>query len=90
MAERNDIRSAAQPIGATIRIFLVDGTPDGPWIIEKSNWTGIAVMAPRSDYPRMRGRDELLRPGVYLLWGPGDSGSRVYVGEADEVRAQTF
>lgn len=64
------------------------GTPDGPWIIEKSNWTGIAVMAPRSEYPKIRGRDELLRPGVYLLWGPGDSGSRVYVGEADEVRSR--
>ena len=68
----------------SIRIFLVDGSPDGVRIVEKSNWTGRAVVASRTQLPDALQRDDLARPGVYVLAGTGDDGeSRLYVGEAD-------
>lgn len=72
--------------GVTIKLFLVDGVPDGLWAVEKSNWTGIGLMCPRSSYPKARTREELARPGVYVLVGPSEQTaghSRIYVGEAD-------
>ena len=77
---------ASVPRGVTIRLFLVEGVPDGLWTVEKSNWTGIGLMCPRSSYPRARLREELARPGVYVLAGPSDitaGRTRIYVGEAD-------
>ena len=74
--------SQARP--SSIRIFLADGTPDGIRIVEKSNWTGRAVVAGRSQLAKASAREEMARPGVYVLLGPGDDGaSRLYVGEAD-------
>jgi hypothetical protein len=73
----------------SIRIFLADGVPDGLWIVEKSNWTGVGLMCPRAVYSRLREREELGRTGVYVLVGPSDSGvdrGRVYVGEGDGLR----
>jgi hypothetical protein len=68
----------------SIRIFLADGTPDGIRVVEKSNWTGRAVVASRTELPDALQRDELSRPGVYVLAGAGDDGeSRLYIGEAD-------
>ena len=68
----------------SIKIFLADGTPDGIRIVEKSNWTGRAVVASRAQLSEALHRDELARPGVYVLTGSDDSGSaRLYVGEAD-------
>lgn len=75
--------------GTSISLFLVNGTPDGLWLIEKSLWTGVALMAPRSRYSELRDRPEMTRPGVYVLIGPADSvakTSRVYVGETDVLR----
>ena len=76
-------------IGVSIRLFLADGTPDGIWVVEKSNWTGLALMAPRSRYAELRSRDEMSGPGVYVLTGPSESGARsarIYVGETDVLR----
>lgn len=68
----------------SIRIFLADGSPDGIRVVEKSNWTGRAVVASRTQLPDALARDELTRPGVYVLAGTGDDGeSRLYIGEAD-------
>ena len=73
--------------GATIRIFLADGTPLGLRVIEKSNWTGRGFDFARSDWPKVRARDDFSRPGVYVLHGLGDDGlTRIYIGEADELR----
>ena len=72
--------------GVLIRLFLVEGVPDGLWVVEKSNWTGVGLMCPRSSYPHARSREELTRPGVYVLVGPSESIAgriRIYVGEAD-------
>lgn len=77
-----------ETLGASIRIFLVDGSADGVWIIEKSNWNGKALMAPRTRYKELRARPDLDGPGVYLLVGPTESGvpaTRIYVGETDSL-----
>lgn len=60
--------------GFSVRIFIPSGEPERLRIVEKSNWTGIGLVFPRSEYPEVRKRDELKRPGVYILWGPGESG----------------
>ena len=76
-------------IGTSIRIYLADGTPDGLRIVEKSNWTGIAVVCSRSQYPKVRNRDEFSGPGVYVLIGPPVDPSPkpvLYIGESDVIR----
>ncbi|MES1933498.1 hypothetical protein T35B1_12856 [Salinisphaera shabanensis T35B1] len=73
-----------QPRPTSIRIFLADGTPEGLRVVEKSNWTGRAVVVSRSEIGRALARDELRQPGVYVLTGPAEDGApRLYVGEAD-------
>ncbi len=75
--------------GATIRIFLADGTPLGIRVLEKSNWTGRGFDFARKDWLRARVREDFARPGVYVLYGVDDDGSqRLYVGEADELRTR--
>ena len=75
--------------GATIKIYLADGTPLGLRVIEKSNWTGRGFDFARADWPKVRARDDFARPGVYVLRGLGEDGqARVYVGEADELRTR--
>ena len=59
-----------QTVGTSIRIFLVDGDPDGFRIVEKSNWSGQAVVVSRSQYPEVRARREFDAPGVYVLLAP--------------------
>ena len=77
--------SHARP--TSIRIFLADGVPEGLRIVEKSNWTGRAVVAGRGQISQALGRDELGQPGVYVLTGPAEEGApRLYVGEADVLR----
>lgn len=78
---------ANQARPTSIRIFLADGVPDGLRIVEKSNWTGRAVVASRSQATRAFDRPELDKPGVYVLTGLTDDGApRIYVGEADVLR----
>jgi Domain of unknown function (DUF4357) len=75
--------------GASIRVFLADGTPDGLRLVEKSNWTGLGIVCPRSQYPDARQRGEFARPGIYVLVGPGDAAlPQVYIGEAEELRGR--
>ena len=72
---------------ATIKLFLVNGSPTGLRTAEISNWTGKAVAGPRSDLDDLLKRSELQSPGVYLLTGTDpDSGDPVvYIGEAENV-----
>jgi Domain of unknown function (DUF4357) len=72
----------------SLRIFVVDGDPDGLRVVERSNWIGKALMFPRALYPQVRNRTEFQQTGVYLLLGPrtdGD-GEMIYIGEGDPVR----
>src|SRR3990172_7330442 len=78
---------SARTAGFSVRIFIPSGEPGGLRIVEKSNWTGQGLVFPRSLFAETRQRPELKRTGVYVLWGPSQSGQlpRVYVGEGDGV-----
>lgn len=68
----------------SIRIFLADGAPDGIRVVEKSNWTGRAIVAGRTQLSEALKREELNKPGVYVLAGTGDDDdAMLYIGEAD-------
>lgn len=74
--------------GRSIRLFLVDGTPQGMRTAEVGNWTGLALVCPRTDLVRLSQRQEVKKTGIYILVGPSDtaaSGLSLYVGEGDEV-----
>jgi hypothetical protein len=74
--------------GRSVRLFLIDGTPQGMRTAEVGNWTGMAIVCPRTDLARLSKRPEVRRTGVYLLVGRSESsasGLSVYVGEGDEV-----
>ena len=74
-----------EPLGFSVRIFVPSGDPEGTRVIEKSNWTGQGLIFPRSLFAKVRHREELIRTGVYILWGPGRSEQlpHAYVGEGD-------
>lgn len=77
--------------GATIRLFLVDGTPQGIRLVDRSQWTEVCLAFSRADYARARLRNEFGRTGVYLLTGPDPEGKGpdvLYIGEGDEVAAR--
>ena len=78
----------AETLGFSVRIFMPTGEPEGLRVIEKSNWTGQGIFFPRSLYLNVRNRAELARTGIYILWGPSESGqlTRAYVGEGDALR----
>jgi hypothetical protein len=57
-------------------------------VVEKSNWMGKALMAPRTRYKDLRARADLDGPSVYLLAGPAKSSVptvRIYIGETDDL-----
>jgi hypothetical protein len=74
--------------GFSIRIYLADGLPDGLRIVEKSNWTGKAIVCPRSRFADAKARAEFGRTGVYVLRGPSQSGDLpiIYAGEGDPTQ----
>lgn len=73
---------------ATVRIFLVKGSPTSVRTAEISNWTGKAIAGPRSQLEEMLKREEAAKPGVYFLAGvnPETGRDRVYIGEAEVIR----
>jgi hypothetical protein len=74
--------------GRSVRLFLVDGTPTGLVTAEVMNWTGHALVLPRSSLGEALKRDEASRTGIYFLVGDDPkqpSKSLVYVGEGDNV-----
>jgi Domain of unknown function (DUF4357) len=77
-----------QKLGRSIRLFLVDGVATGLMIAEIVNWSGKAIVVPRSALGAFLARQEARSTGVYMLAGPdADDPTRtiVYVGEAEEV-----
>jgi hypothetical protein len=70
-----------------LRLFVPSGLPEGMRIVEKSNWSGIGFVVPRSQLPEFSARPEAQRPGVYVLLGPDPEGSGelAYIGEADPL-----
>ena len=70
-----------------VKIFIVDGRPDGLRLVTKTGWNGIGVVCPRNIYVDARERDEFKRCGVYILLGENENSSTpiIYIGETDEV-----
>ena len=72
--------------GKTIKIFLIDGDPNGRMSCELSNWTGKAYKIPRIKIKECTDRDDLMNTGVYLLFGRDEEGKDlVYIGEAESI-----
>ncbi len=73
--------------GKKIQLFLVDGTANGRWICELSNWTGIAYKIPRNRVKESEARTELSSPGIYFLFGKDETKDRplIYIGEAENT-----
>lgn len=72
--------------GKTIKIFLIDGDPNGRMSCELSNWTGKAYKIPRIKIKNFTDREDLISTGVYLLFGKDDEGKDlVYIGEAETI-----
>ena len=74
--------------GKTIRLFLVDGRPEGILTAEIGNWTGRITLTPRTKLKDFVGRPDAKRTGVYILVGPDPSEEfedAVYIGEGDNV-----
>jgi hypothetical protein len=72
--------------GKTIKIFLIDGDPNGRMSCELSNWTGKAYKIPRIKIKDCTDRDDLTNTGVYLLFGKDEEGNDlVYIGEAEST-----
>lgn len=74
----------------SIRIFVPSGDPEGLRIIERSNWSGKALVFPRALLPEIKQRPEFRLTGVYVLVGPREDGEgdMLYVGEGDPVLAR--
>lgn len=72
--------------GKTIKMFLIDGDPNGRLTCELSNWTGLAYRIPRTEVKKCGDRPNLNSTGVYMLLGRNDDDKEaLYIGEAEEV-----
>jgi hypothetical protein len=83
----NERLTTSSPVGLSVRIHLLDGTPDGFRIIERVSSTIQALACPRSRFRDVKSRTEFQKPGTYLLIGPpGEEGRQLlYVGEGDPI-----
>lgn len=66
---------------ATIKLFLVNGTPNGLRTAELFNWSGKAVSAPRSELTQLLARPELRLQGNYFLTGGNRNGQLTWRSE---------
>lgn len=72
--------------GKTIKIFLIDGEPNGRMSCELSNWSGKAYKIPRIKVKDCSDRNDLISTGVYLLFGKDEEDKDlVYIGEAESI-----
>src|SRR3989344_390609 len=72
----------------TIKIFLIDGEPNGLKTAELSNWVGQAVVIPRNKLKEIKQRPECNKPAVYFLVGKESEEALLptaYVGEAENL-----
>ncbi len=74
--------------GKTIKIFLIDGEPNGRMSCELSNWTGKAFKIPRKKIKDSYDRIELESTGIYILFGKSNQSENkelAYIGEAEGI-----
>lgn len=75
-------------LGPSVRLVFVDGSAQGLRTAEVCDWTGVALICPRTDLMRLATRAEIRRSGVYILVGPSEfstSGHTVYVGHGHDI-----
>lgn len=74
--------------GKSVRLHMVEGTPQGILTAEIINWTGHVLSAPRSKLAGLLLRPEITKAGVYFLVGlnPDDDGQTfVYIGQSENI-----
>ena len=72
----------------TIKIFLVDGEPNGLKTAELSNWVGQAIVIPRNKLKEIKQRPDCNKPAVYFLIGKENEEALLqtaYIGEAENL-----
>jgi hypothetical protein len=72
----------------TIKIFLIDGEPNGLKTAELSNWVGQAIVIPRNKLKETKQRPECNKPAVYFLIGKESEEALLptaYIGEAENL-----
>ena len=72
----------------TIKIFLVDGEPNGLKTAELSNWVGQAIVIPRNKLKDIKQRPDCNKPAIYFLFGKENEEallSTAYIGEAENL-----
>lgn len=71
----------------TVRTYLPTGVPDEIKIIDKMNWTGVALEIGRKAWSLARSRDEVWKTGVYILIGFDDSHDlpTIYIGQGESI-----
>ena len=72
----------------TVKIYLVDGDPNGLRTLEQSNWTGKGIACSRIELAKLKKRSEVKRTGIYILWGDHPnypSKKKVYIGMSDSI-----
>ena len=75
-------------LGKTIRLYLVEGIPSGVITAEIMNWTGKAIVCPRSQLADLSIRDEVKKTGIYILSGEDKNNPLqeiIYIGESENV-----
>ncbi|MDE2845209.1 MAG: GIY-YIG nuclease family protein [Gemmatimonadota bacterium] len=79
------------PGAFTLRVFVLDGDPEGVRFIDRMNWTGLGIVFPRSKWPEIKSREEFGRTGIYVLTGYSEGDDdllTVYIGQADGVKGR--
>lgn len=77
--------------GSLIRLFLVDGNPNGLRTVEISNMTIYTTIFPRTKLKDFLARNESKKPGCYILLGSDIENLEnkiAYVGEGESVDAR--
>lgn len=70
-------------VGKTIKLYLMNGTPNGVTKCSLTNWNGLAYRVPRTSIALCKNMDVLKQTGVYFLFGTDDNDDPVvYVGQA--------
>lgn len=75
-------------LGRTVKLFLIDGVPNGLLTCEIMNWTGHVITGPRSRLEALVQRPESSKSGVYFLVGTeqaSGAGIQVYIGETEDA-----
>ena len=75
-----------------VRMFLVDGDPEGITTLELSNSTVYCTVFPRAMFNKFKERKENNKPGVYILVGSDDTeeNRKIYIGEGDPVGPRLY